>query len=42
MLAYQNKIAKEEKKTLAEIQKIMGVLRISISPIVEAGLALCK
>jgi hypothetical protein len=40
-LEYQKGIAKEEKKSLKEIQTIMGVLRIDISPILNDGLKLC-
>lgn len=43
MIKMQKEIAKTEHKSLEEIQKIMGPPpRISISPILNAGLTLCK
>lgn len=41
-LEYTKQVAKEEKKTLAEVQKITGILRVNISPVLNAGLELCN
>jgi hypothetical protein len=42
MIKMQEEIAKAEGKTLEEIKKLMGPMpRVNISPIIDAGLALC-
>lgn len=41
-LEQQKQIAKKEKKSLAEVQEIMGILRVDISPILNEGLKLCR
>lgn len=41
MLEFAKSIAVEQGKTLSEVQSIMGVAKMSISPILDKGLALC-
>lgn len=41
-LEYAKKVAREEKKTLSEVQEQMGIMRVNISPVLNAGLALCE
>lgn len=41
-LKYQENIAKTEQRSLADVQKEMGVMRVNISQVLNDGLALCK
>ncbi|WP_413493548.1 DUF2511 domain-containing protein [Shewanella baltica] len=43
MLEYQQSIAKQENKTIQQVQDEMGgVTRVNINPILQEGLKLCK
>lgn len=42
LLEYAKQVAKKENRTLVDVQKEMGILRVNISPILNDGLELCK
>lgn len=42
LLEFAKQVAKKENRSLVDVQKEMGISRVNISPILNAGLELCN